>query len=72
VTGDQKAIGRLARRYQVAFAKHEIEGSGYVVDHVSKFILVGPGGEVVGSFPHGIRSDQLARAIAGALAAAEH
>ncbi len=63
LTGPPPAMARLVRRYRIAVRRLPSDDGDYLIDHSAKFLLIGPEGEVMASWPQGIRPDQLARAL---------
>lgn len=65
-TGSHEVLHEIARRYGVAYRRVETQSAlGYVVDHSSVTYLVGPGGELLESHPHGTPTSILLDVLAG-------
>lgn len=64
-TGPHEMLLEIARRYGVVYRRAESRSAlGYVVDHSSVTYLVGPGGRLLESHPHGVSSSTLLDALA--------
>ena len=64
LTGTAEEMAALAARHGIAVERHATgDGEHYLIDHTSKFLLIGPDGRTLAAFPHGIRADHLARAL---------
>lgn len=65
VTGAPETIAEVAKRYGVFYAEQKIAtaGGGYVVDHSSDTLIVGPDGQLVGKIAHATPPDQVVVAI---------
>lgn len=62
LTGKKEMIDRLTSRLGVRYEKVIEEGSDpdlYVMDHSASLYLLGPDGEYITKFPHGISSEKL-------------
>jgi protein SCO1/2 len=62
LTGDPQMIARLAAQYKVKYEKVLEEGRDpdlYVMDHSASLYLVGPDGQYVTKFLHGITPERL-------------
>lgn len=53
VTGSAEDVARVARLYGAAYARQNVEGAGYVVDHSSWTYVVAPDGRLAGRLAHG-------------------
>lgn len=64
LTGSVEDIAKTAKLYRVYYAKVEDESSTeYLVDHSSIFYLMGPDGEFVAHFPHGVGPDDIVEGL---------
>ena len=64
VTGDPALLADIGAAYGVTWRKHGVEGNaGYVVDHTSHTVIIGPDGKVAEVLEHGTAPDLLAAAI---------
>ncbi len=58
VTGSAEEVARAARLYGAAYARQNVDGAGYVVDHSSWTYVVAPDGRLAGRIPHGASVEQ--------------
>lgn len=58
VTGSTEEVERAARLYGAAYARQNVDGAGYVVDHSSWTYVVAPDGRLAGRIPHGASVEQ--------------
>jgi protein SCO1/2 len=67
VTGTPDAVASAARRYGAIYARQDVGGAGYVVDHSAWTYVVAPDGRLLGQIPHGASVEQIVAAIRKAL-----
>lgn len=58
VTGGKDAIAAAARQYGAIYARQDVGGAGYVVDHSAWTYVVAPDGKLAGRIPHGASVEQ--------------
>lgn len=58
VTGSNEEIARVARQYGAIYARQEVGGAGYAVDHSAWTYVVTPDGRLGGRIPHGASVEQ--------------
>lgn len=57
-TASPDTVADVAKRYGVFYARQQVDtGGGYVVDHTSETLLLGPDGKLVGRIPHAAAPD---------------
>lgn len=68
LTGTQAQIDQVTKAYRI-YASKRGEGDDYLVDHSAYTYLMGPDGEYITHFNHGITADEMARRIRDRLSA---
>jgi protein SCO1/2 len=58
VTGSKEELSRIARLYGAVYARQDIGGAGYAVDHSAWTYVVTPDGRLSGRIPHGASVEQ--------------
>ena len=70
VSGPVEATDRFAFRHKIVAVRNGVPGEDYSVDHSSFVLLFDPGGQEVERFPYEMDYHEVARRIAGHMAAA--
>lgn len=65
ITPSPEDLKTMGKAWRVKFARVDVPGHDYLMDHTAAIFLVDPGGEIAGRFPHDLTSDKLADRIRG-------
>jgi protein SCO1 len=63
LTGTQAAVAEAARAYRVYYARHDLPGGDYEMDHSSIIYVMDPDGKFVASLTHQNTPQQIAAAL---------
>ena len=65
ITPTEEELKVMGKAWRVKYAKVDVPGHDYLMDHTAAIFLVDPAGEIAGRFPHNLPSDKLADRIRG-------
>jgi len=63
VTGSRAQVDEAARRYGVSYARHDVGGGNYLVDHSAWTYLVAADGRLVDRIAYGTPAEQITAAV---------
>ncbi|MCG2635037.1 MAG: SCO family protein [Gammaproteobacteria bacterium] len=63
LTGSPEQIARVAKAYQVSYAKVALKSGDYTMDHTAALYLMSPGNQLLESFTQGVAPEEMIRTI---------